>query len=97
MSNKLGPCPDCAAPIGEPHRPGCDIERCPHCGWTALGVCTSTRTIPGGNYGRASGGEGDCERLGFFVNEDRNFPDLNRLFTDCVWDAETQRRWERRQ
>lgn len=24
-------CPDCAAAIGEPHRPGCDVERCTVC------------------------------------------------------------------
>jgi hypothetical protein len=41
-------------------------------------------------------GEDDCERLGFFVNGDPDFPDLNRLFIDCVWDADTQR-WERKQ
>ncbi len=41
-------------------------------------------------------GEEDCERLGFLVNDDPNFPDLNRLFSDCVWDAETGR-WERKQ
>jgi hypothetical protein len=41
-------------------------------------------------------GEDDCERLNFFVNGDPDFPDLNRLFTDCVWDADTQR-WERKQ
>jgi hypothetical protein len=41
-------------------------------------------------------GEDDCERLDFFVNGNPELPDLNRLFTDCVWDAETQR-WERKQ
>jgi hypothetical protein len=41
-------------------------------------------------------GEEDCERLDFFVNGDSDFPDLNRLFTECVWDADTQR-WERKQ
>jgi hypothetical protein len=41
-------------------------------------------------------GEDDCERLGFYSNGDPDFPDLNRLFTDCVWDADTQR-WERKQ
>jgi hypothetical protein len=41
-------------------------------------------------------GEDDCTRLGFYVNGDPDFPDLNRLFTDCVWDADAQR-WERKQ
>ena len=41
-------------------------------------------------------GEDDRERLDFFVNGDPDFPDLNRLFSDCVWDADTGR-WERRQ
>ena len=27
--------------------------------------------------------------MDFFVNGDPDFPDLNRLFTDCVWDADT--------
>jgi hypothetical protein len=34
--------------------------------------------------------------LDFFVNGDPAFPDLNRLFTDCVWDADNGR-WERKQ
>jgi hypothetical protein len=41
-------------------------------------------------------GDDDCERLDFFVNGDPDFPDLNRLFTACVWDADTGR-WERKQ
>jgi hypothetical protein len=43
-----------------------------------------------------AGGEEDCERLGFYSNRDPDFPDLNRLFTDCVWDADTGR-WEPKQ
>ena len=56
---------------------------------------TSTRMIRVVRSGTASGrAEADCERLGFFVNDDPAFPDLNRLFTECVWDADTGR-WER--
>jgi hypothetical protein len=97
MSKRLKPCPDCGAPIGERHRAGCDIERCYHCGWQALGCLgfdpnDTRRQAWNGKWP----GEEDCERLGFFVNGDADFPDLNRLFTDCVWDADTGC-WERRQ
>ena len=27
-----GVCHDCNAPVGGYHHPGCDMERCPHCG-----------------------------------------------------------------
>lgn len=32
----LWPCGDCAAEIGELHKPGCDVERCPRCGHQAI-------------------------------------------------------------
>src|SRR6516225_9417489 len=32
-------------------------------------------------------------KLGFFVGGDRSFPDLNRLFRECVWNPD-QQRWE---
>jgi hypothetical protein len=96
MSKNLKSCLDYGAPVGERHRDGCD-ERCPHCGWSALGCAHFQADDPRRQVwnGKWPGAE-DCERLGFYSNGDLDFPDLNRLFTDCVWDAETQR-WERKQ
>lgn len=89
-------CPDCGARVGEKHKDGCDVERCPHCGWQALGCAHFHPDDPRRQAwdGRWPG-EADCERLGFFVGGDLSFPDLNRLFTECDWNPERQR-WEER-
>ena len=62
------------------HREGCDIERCPHCGWQALGC---SHFDPNDARRRAWNGKwpsvDDCERLNFFVNDDPDLPDLNPL------------------
>jgi hypothetical protein len=55
------------------------------CGWQALGCLhfdpnDARRQAWNGRWP----GEDDCERLDFFVNGNPDFPDLNRLFTDCV-------------
>jgi hypothetical protein len=92
-----GPCPDCGAAIGELHRDGCDVEPCPHCGWQAFGCAHFDRSDPRRRVWNGKWpGEEDCERLDFFINGDQDFPDLNRLFTDCVWNTDAQR-WERKQ
>jgi len=71
-------------------RAGCDIERCYHCGWQALGCLHFDPNDPRRQAWNGKWpGEDDCERLDFLVNGDVDFPDLNRLFTDCVWDADT--------
>ena len=87
-------CPDCGVPVGEKHKDGCDVERCPHCGGQALGCIGFDPNDPRRQPWTGKWpGEADCERLGFFINGDRSLPDLNRLFAECRWNPE-QQRWE---
>ena len=44
--DRRGPCPDCAAIMGELHVPGCEIERCPMCGGQVLGCdCVDDKNV----------------------------------------------------
>ena len=87
-------CPDCNAALGEKHEDGCDVERCPHCGGQALGCVGFNPNDPRREPWTGKWpGEADCERFGFFVTGDRSLPDINRLFAECIWNAERQR-WE---
>ena len=40
-------------------------------------------------------GRGRLRTPRYFVNDDRDFPDLDRLFRECDWNRERQR-WEDR-
>lgn len=73
-------CPDCGARVGEKHKDGCDVERCPHCGGQALGCVGFDPSDP-------------RRQLGFIVGGDRSLPDINRPFAECRWDPELQQ-WE---
>ena len=50
-------CPDCGVSAGETHKPNCDVEQCPSCGYQAL-QCLS------GNEGNFH-----CENTGLSVDE----------------------------
>ena len=72
------------------------MQRCPHCGGQALGCVGFDPNDPGREPWTGKWpGEADCERLGYFINDDRDFPDLDRLFRECDWNRERQR-WEDR-
>jgi hypothetical protein len=68
-------CFDCGARVGEKHKDGCDVERCPHCGGQGLGCVgfdpNNPRRRP---WDGKWPGEADCERLGFFVTETARCP-----------------------
>lgn len=47
----LSNCPDCGTPVGELHKPGCDIERCTACGHQKLTCgCDSGHTVWTGKW-----------------------------------------------
>jgi hypothetical protein len=76
------------------------LEQMAERGWHVAGArvlaLRPERCAAAGVERQVAGRGHDCERLDFFVNGDADFPELNRLFTDRVWDADTGR-WERKQ
>ena len=90
-------CPDCGVLVGQKHRKGCDVERCPHCGFQAL-LCggfklNDRRRQP---FDGTWPGEFECKRLGFVVDDDPAQPDLNRMLKECRRNAKAQQ-WEPKQ
>jgi hypothetical protein len=63
-------CPDCGVRLGERHKEGYDVERCPHCGRQALGCVGFDTNDPRREPWTGKWpGEADCERLGFFIGQ----------------------------
>ncbi len=101
-------CPECDAAVGEFHRPGCDVERCPYCAGEFL-ICG--HEAPDDDRLRWTGrwpGEEECEEWGWFARlvpgkgwvrckrDDLDAsPDLNRLDKDARWDR-ANKKWVRR-
>ena len=69
MSYKLEICHDCGVKPGEPHKDGCDVERCSVCGDQRLGcVCEGHDKY----FARWTGlwpGEAEANYLGLDLNE----------------------------
>lgn len=127
-------CNDCDAAPGDHHVAGCDVERCPRCGFqqiscdciyviNGLNVFAMSETHPdiyatgptpemeakwdaewGSRRTKWTGewpGAAECREYGFWsvgppwVSVPEGTPDasadLNRLYTECQWDAEQQK------
>lgn len=103
-AKKEGCCPDCGAEVGQPHKGGCDIERCPECGGQRLS-CGCITDLPDLPWTGTFPGKAEAAELGFWckwgglpdgwVQCDSTdlmaIPDLNRLYTECKWNKETRK------
>lgn len=94
----------CGAAKGQLHQPGCDMEQCPLCGLQATGCAVhyypEAQRMP---YDGLPRGSREAIRLGFFAklvpgqgwvacgpDDPEAWPDLNRLYGTCTWDAEAK-------
>lgn len=79
-------CPDCGVRVGDRHRDGCDVGRCPACGWQAL-MCDEHLTAGTQVWTGRWPGSVEVERG---LAEDLNGLVLRAVAGDLVWDVETQ-------
>ena len=97
-------CHDCGVKVGSLHVRGCDVEHCPYCGGQVIGCgCV----VPDDDRMPWSGewpGTEVCAEFGWYARlvrgrgwvpcgpeEEGAAPDLNRLYSEAVWDRETKR------
>jgi hypothetical protein len=72
-TDKQDRCPDCGIEIGQPHRPGCDMEQCPYCGGQLLSCCcfgNGLDFVPQDDAMPWNGlwrGEAECREFGWFA------------------------------
>jgi hypothetical protein len=85
-------CPDCGVAVGEEHlynevNGGCDVARCQVNGRQRL-MCELDDHDDCGHdvWTGWWPGQIDCEQLGWMIGP--GLPDLNRLYTEAVWDRE---------
>ena len=99
-------CPDCGAKPGELHAEGCDIERCPECGFQRISCECAEESHPRIPWTGEWYGVAECQELGFYCRYDdvtgcwiecaatdmHAAPDFTRLYAECYWNA-TQQKW----
>jgi hypothetical protein len=64
----LRDCPDCGVAPGGSHKMGCDVERCPGCGWQRI-QCDSEdhQLMPDGPWDGVWPGVEECQEYGWYV------------------------------
>jgi hypothetical protein len=69
MSNELGPCPECAAKIGDYHVSICTFEQCPDCGLQIIScLCDSKDLVhPRLPWTGSWPGITECKEFGWYV------------------------------
>jgi hypothetical protein len=106
MANTNDVCRDCGAAPSEFHRPGCDVEQCPYCGFQFIS-CDCRRRAPLDDRLPWTGlwpGVAECREFGWFArlvpgrgwvpceaDEEGAVEDLNRLHVEAVWDRAAKR------
>lgn len=64
-------CPDCCASPGEPHSPGCDVERCTVCGGQTLtcGGCGGLHDPVAARWTGEWPGDAECRARGWWCQD----------------------------
>lgn len=100
------PCPCCGVGVGELHQHACTVERDPDTGLQLIRQPPPTR--PRLPWTGEWPGEAECREFGWYARpvpgqgwvrcEPRQdaSPDINRLYSEAIWDAEAGR-FRRRQ
>lgn len=96
-------CPDCGVNPGEYHKNYCDVERCPDCGGQYISCGCEDEPKKRFKWSGVWPGVSECIEFGWYakfsgqgwVRCSKDDPgaraDLNRLYTDAAWCAESGR------
>lgn len=96
-------CPDCNVKPSELHLNGCDVERCPVCGFQLISCRCDAKESDRIPWRGIYPGVLECREFGWYARLTNNgwvkcskdhpgaTEDLNRLYDDCKWDKTKQR------